>query len=59
MTLKRLCPHCEEEDDTTEHLISCEVFENNVFSPADLRNDSNKELWSRINELVDVNMANR
>ena len=59
VTLKRLCPHCEEEDDTTEHLISCEVFENNVFSPADLRNDSNKELWSRINELVDVNMANR
>ena len=59
VTLKRLCLHCGEDDDTTEHLISCKVFENSIFSPVDLRNDSNKELWRRINELVDVNMANR
>ena len=26
VTLRRLCAHCEEEEDTTEHLPSCKVF---------------------------------
>ena len=59
VTMRRMCVHCGEEEDTTEHLISCQVFQNSVISPVDLMNDYNKELWRRINELVETNIARR
>ena len=45
VTLRRLCAPCGEEHDTTEHLVSRKKFRNNVISPLDLMNDSNKALW--------------
>ena len=54
--LPRICPHCEEEDDTTEHLITCPVFVPTNIDVDDLQDDGNVELWRQINELVAVNM---
>ena len=59
VTIKRVCIHCEKEDDTTEHLISCRVFNNNTINPEHLLNDCNTEVWRLINELVDCNLRNR
>ena len=59
VTVKRTCWHCREDDDTTEHLISCKVFGNKIIHPSDLQNDSNVEMWKIINELVDCNLRNR
>ena len=54
----RLCQHCSEEDDTTEHLINCKVF-GTCFDPAVLKNEENPELWKQINQLIDFNLDNR
>ena len=54
--IPRLCPHCHQEDDTTEHLISCTALGTSNLSPEDLLNDDNCELWMQINERVTVNM---
>jgi hypothetical protein len=54
--LQRLCPYCEEEEDTTEHLIDCAVFGPSQFTIEDLANEDNIELWKQINEKVAVNM---
>ena len=40
ITLMRLCPHCEEEAATTEHLVSCKVFHSTI-APEHLCNDTN------------------
>ena len=50
VTVRRLCVHCEEADDTTEHLISCKVFNNTIITTDHLTNDSNHELWRHINK---------
>ena len=54
--LSRMCPYCQEEEDTTEHLICCTSFGPSNFTDEDLRNDKNIELWKQINEQVAVNM---
>ena len=54
--LRRQCIHCRENDDTTEHLILCRIFENDFINVSHLKNDSNAELWKQINELVDTNL---
>ena len=54
--LSRMCPYCQEEEDTTEHLICCTAFGHSNFTDEDLRNDKNIELWKQINEQVAVNM---
>ena len=59
LTLERLCPLCKEEEDTTEHLLSCPAVEQNKISPAQLKNDDNPELWRQINELIAYNMEKR
>ena len=55
-TLGRTCPYCQEEDDTTEHLICCSAFGPSNFTKEDLCNDKNIELWKQINERVAANM---
>ena len=55
-TLPRLCPYCEQEEDTTEHLIECSVFGVTQLNETDLTNDENIKLWKLINEKVAVNM---
>ena len=59
VTLPRLCSHCNQEEDTTEHLVSCEVFSNDLINPSHLRDEKNVERWRMINELVDSNMSCR
>ena len=54
--LRRLCPHCREEDDTTEHLLMCPILGPANFSVKDLRNDDNTELWKQINERIGANI---
>ena len=58
LTKPRLCQYCEEEDDTTEHLVSCNVF-GWKFEKEQLSNEKNTELWLQINQLVDFNLKNR
>ena len=52
----QLCPYCEQEEDTTEHLIECSVFGVTQLNETDLTNDENIKLWKLINEKVAVNM---
>ena len=58
ITLQRLCPHCEEEDDTTEHLLSCKVFQSSLKYDH-LKNECNGELWRQILEMVTFNLKHR
>ena len=55
-TLSRMCPYCDDVEDTTEHLIECSVFGATLLTKNDLANDNNIELWRQINEKVAVNM---
>ena len=54
--LPRLCPHCQLEDDTTEHLVECDALGESNLSQSDLRNDGNTEMWKQLNERIKVNM---
>ena len=54
--LPRLCPHCQLEDDTTEHLVECDALGGSNLSRSDLRNDGNTEMWKQLNERIKVNM---
>ena len=56
---RRLCPHCEMEDDTTEHLVECWVLNITNVNANDLQNDENEEMWKQLNEIVKINMDNR
>ena len=39
--LERLCPLCQKEEDTTEHLITCYAINQNKITPAHLSNEDN------------------
>ena len=54
----RLCQHCSESDDTTEHLLSCRALGINLDEEF-LCNDDHMELWRQINEAVDYNLNHR
>ena len=54
----RLCHHCSKEDDTTEHLLQCEVLKTEL-EVMDLFNETDPELWLQINELIEFNLKNR
>ena len=58
ITKERLCQHCGEEDDTTEHLVSCKIFGSRL-DPEMLKNEENCELWKQINQLIDFNLNHR
>ena len=58
ITKQRVCQHCNEEDDTTEHLVSCKIFETGL-DPEMLKNEDNYELWKQINQLIDFNLNHR
>ena len=58
ITKERLCQHCNEKDDTTEHLISCKIFTTGL-DPEMLKNEENYEMWKQINELIEFNLDNR
>ena len=59
LTLERMCPLCKQEEDTTEHLLSCPAVEQNKITSDQIKNDDNPELWRQINELVSFNMEKR
>ena len=54
----RLCHYCSKEDDTTEHLLQCEVLKTEL-EVMDLFNETDPELWLQINELIEFNLKNR
>ena len=58
LNLKRLCPHCEESDDTTEHILNCKMF-HSTLSSDDIYNDSNVETWKQILEVTNFNLEHR
>ena len=58
LNMKRLCPHCLVNDDTTEHILNCEVFQSTISS-ADIYNDNNIETWKQILEVTDFNLNHR
>ncbi len=59
LTLPRLCPYCNEVDDTTEHLVTCRVLGVGNVSPHDFINEDNCGLWTRVLEVVRFNLNNR
>ncbi len=59
LSLRRLCVLCHQEDDTTEHLLTCNVLGVNNISPDHLKNDDNEQLWQQINEQISFNLENR
>ena len=54
----RLCQYCTKEDDTTEHLLSCEVLETDLTKDM-LVDKGNPALWVQINEVIDFNLEHR
>ena len=54
--LPRLCPHCRQVDDTTEHLLTCTYFGQTSLTEDDLKNDDNVELWRQVNERIATNL---
>ena len=59
LSLQCKCPHCNEEYDTTEHLISCKLIEASDITIGDFQNETNIELWKHIMEVVNFNLKNR
>ena len=47
------------EDDTTEHLVSCQELGINGFTTNDLKEEENIELWKQINETINFNLEKR
>ena len=58
VTIRRLCPHCELHDDTTEHLVDCPVLSSNISSNF-IANDNNLQTWKQILEIVSFNINHR
>ena len=58
LDMRRQCPHCEDNDDTTEHLLNCERFQSMVSSEH-ISNDNNIATWKQIVEVVTCNMEHR
>ena len=54
--LPRLCPHCQKEDDTTEHLILCPALGPRNFAAEDIEDEENVELWRQMLERISTNM---
>ena len=59
LALERLCPLCCNEEDTTEHLFTCNEISQKKINATQLSNEDNPELWRQINELVSFNMLKR
>ena len=59
LTLPRLCMWCNEEDDTTEHFLTCSSMGVCNILPVHLQNDDNIELWRVINKIVEENITKR
>ena len=58
ITLNRLCPHCESDDDSTEHLLDCPVLESSVTSQ-NICNDDNIQTWKQVLEIQRFNIEHR
>ena len=58
ISMRRTCPHCEETDDTTEHLVECPIF-HSTLKPTLLNQMSNTETWKQILEIINFNMDHR
>ena len=58
VTMKRTCEHCEEADDTTEHLIECPILHSSLSSSL-ISQSCSTETWKQILEMVNFNMNHR
>ena len=58
-TFEKMCPHCKEEEDSTEHLVTCKAIGNTTLTNTDLMNTDNKQMWRQIIERVSFNLENR
>ena len=58
ITMRRLCPYCEKEDDTTEHLLDCLEIQSTITSK-DIQNNNNTETWKQVLEVIKFNMDHR
>lgn len=58
LNMRRLCPHCEDNDDTTEHILNCEKFHSMVTSD-NIYDDRNIETWKQILEVTNFNLDHR
>ena len=59
VTLPRLCPWCEEADDTTEHILTCKEFGVCKFEPSQLSCEDDIYLWQKVNSVIKINMDAR
>ena len=59
VTLPRLCPWCEEADDTTEHILTCKEFGVCKFEPSQLSCEDDIILWHQVNSVIKINMDAR
>ena len=57
--LRRICTHCKENDDTTEHLVECRVFSSKNINSSHLQNSYNIQLWKQVNEIISSNLRLR
>ena len=59
VTLKSTCEHCNKAEDTTEHLIECEMLGETILTKENLNNTTNAHIWRVINERVRFNLDSR
>jgi hypothetical protein len=59
VSMERLCVHCKENEDNTEHLIECQALGETFLKKEDLKNTDNSNLWKLINERTKFNLQNR
>ena len=56
LKLPRNCPYCNEQEDTTEHLIGCNAWGTPNLGIDDLQNEQCTETWKQINERIKLNL---
>ena len=57
--MDKMCTHCNQAEDTTEHLVECNALGPTILTKDDLGETENAQLWKMINERIHFNMNNR
>ena len=58
LTKRRKCPHCQTEEDTTEHLVECRALTGEEIGKETLMS-TNTAGWRDILKIVDMNLSGR
>ena len=56
---KRLCPHCKEHLDTTEHLLQCRKVSGAVVEGGRVLGDTDSREWKEVLKVVRTNSNSR